>query len=76
MVSESTPKDVVHAIRNCSVAKEVWSKLIPVEKQGRFFSRNLKEWLESNLGNYYNLSVKEVEWQYFFSLIVWHIWKN
>ncbi|MBA0590749.1 hypothetical protein Gorai_019441 [Gossypium raimondii] len=34
-VCGSAPKDVVHAVRDCSTAKEVWSQLIPVEKQVR-----------------------------------------
>ncbi|MBA0618519.1 hypothetical protein Godav_027850 [Gossypium davidsonii] len=36
MVCGSAPKDVVHAIRDCSTVKEVWSQLIPVEKQGLY----------------------------------------
>ncbi|KAL1073823.1 hypothetical protein V6Z11_D11G249500 [Gossypium hirsutum] len=37
-VCGSAPKDVGHAVRDCSTAKEVWSQLIPVEKQGLYSS--------------------------------------
>lgn len=41
-------KDILHAIRDCSRAKEVWNQVISVDRSG-IFSRSLKEWLEDNL---------------------------
>ncbi|MBA0684384.1 hypothetical protein Goari_025975 [Gossypium aridum] len=41
-------KDILHAIRDCSGAKEVWNQVISVDRSG-IFSRSLKEWLEDNL---------------------------
>ncbi|KAH1064623.1 hypothetical protein J1N35_029610 [Gossypium stocksii] len=47
-----------------------------MEKQDSFFSGNLQDWMKSNLRKRYNFSLKGVEWQCFFGIIMWHIWKN
>lgn len=73
---ENALDDVILVLKDCSVAKKVRYQLILVEKRDKFFSGNLQEWLESNLGNPYKISLREVDWQCFFGLMVWCIWKN
>ncbi|MBA0824956.1 hypothetical protein Goarm_021588, partial [Gossypium armourianum] len=58
----NAPENVIHVIRDCSVTKEVWYRLIPTAKRGNFFFESLQEWLESNLGNQYKIFLKDVDW--------------
>ncbi|MFQ6648092.1 hypothetical protein Gotur_020921, partial [Gossypium turneri] len=37
-------EDVLHAIRDCDAAKEVWSQIIPPQKQEYFFLVSLCSW--------------------------------
>ncbi|KAK5771245.1 hypothetical protein PVK06_047435 [Gossypium arboreum] len=69
-VCGNAPEDVIHAIRDYSVAKGVCSQLIPMEKQDKFYSENLQKWLESNLGNHYSFSLRDVDLQCFFGLML------
>lgn len=70
------PGDGLHAIKNCRLAKDVWIKVIPVEKQASFFLGNLQERLSNNLQNCQGLAFRGVEWSIFFGLVYWRIWKN
>ncbi|MBA0559067.1 hypothetical protein Golob_016047 [Gossypium lobatum] len=46
-----TQENILHVIRDCPAAIETWLQVILVENCGRFFARNLYEWIESNLHN-------------------------
>ncbi|MBA0577260.1 hypothetical protein Golob_027535 [Gossypium lobatum] len=42
-------EDIVHVLRDCLTAKEVWLHVIPSEQHQRFFSDTLQNWLSANL---------------------------
>lgn len=44
----------MHAVGDYTPTKEVWSQLVPTEKQDWFFSRDLEKWLATNLQNSQN----------------------
>ncbi|MBA0634263.1 hypothetical protein Godav_029951 [Gossypium davidsonii] len=53
-------KDVVHAIRDCTLARNIWNLLIPTDRHDRFYSDNLQDWLISNLQNYHDFCFGEI----------------
>lgn len=68
---------LLHILRDCLVASEVWSKFINPNFLSRFFSLSLQEWLHWNLKREIGMSqVNRWPWRKVFSLGYWNIWKN
>ncbi|MBA0649846.1 hypothetical protein Goklo_017362, partial [Gossypium klotzschianum] len=42
-------EDIIHVLRDCFAAKEVWTQVVPSDQQFRFFSGNLYGWFMYNL---------------------------
>ncbi|KAH1129048.1 hypothetical protein J1N35_000426 [Gossypium stocksii] len=76
MICGAVPEDTIHDVGDCMAAKEVWSLIVPTEKQAWFFSRTLQEWLMSNLQNNQKLASDGVVWLTLFGLVMWCIWKS
>ncbi|KAK5776256.1 hypothetical protein PVK06_044215 [Gossypium arboreum] len=69
-------KDIIHVLRDCSKAKEVWKLVVPSEKQARFFSDLFQIWFSTKLCCHLKMQDKEITWSCLFGLIAWRIWKN
>jgi ribonuclease HI len=48
---------ILHVLRDCPIAKEVWMQVLPVASRGIFFMGDLEGWIEFNLHNH-------VQWHY------------
>ncbi|CAN1162877.1 Putative ribonuclease H protein At1g65750, partial [Linum perenne] len=60
-------EDTLHVIRDCKLAREVWSSFIPPELASQFFSDSLQVWLQKGLlHEAFGLS---------FGIIIWILWK-
>ncbi|MBA0686867.1 hypothetical protein Goari_014442 [Gossypium aridum] len=44
-------EDILHVLRGCSAAKDVWSQVLLVNHHDTFFSASLPVWFVSNLQN-------------------------
>ncbi|KAH9673795.1 reverse transcriptase domain-containing protein [Citrus sinensis] len=66
-------KDVIHALRDCVVAKRIWNHLVLGMFKQSFFSLDLRDWLCFNLGK---AGINKVvdEWACLFGVAVWKIW--
>ncbi|CAN1809534.1 Putative ribonuclease H protein At1g65750 [Linum perenne] len=60
-------EDTLHAVRDCQVAREVWSTFVPPELASHFFSDSLQVWLQKGL--------RHVEFGLAFGIIIWVLWK-
>ncbi|CAN1126971.1 Putative ribonuclease H protein At1g65750 [Linum perenne] len=60
-------EDTLHVIRDCKVAREVWSSLLPPGFDGNFFTDDLQTWLQHGL--------KHAEWGLSFGITLWILWK-
>ncbi|CAN1176456.1 Putative ribonuclease H protein At1g65750 [Linum perenne] len=60
-------EDTLHVIRDCRVAKEVWSTFIPPELVSSFFSDNLQDWLQKGL--------RHSSFSLSFGIVIWILWK-
>ncbi|MFQ6634012.1 hypothetical protein Gotur_012433, partial [Gossypium turneri] len=67
---------MLHVLRDCPVARDIWNKLIPVGKQTRFYSKSLHEWMTGNLQNKLSIGSSKIDWPCLFGMISWHTWKN
>jgi len=63
-------EDRLHILRDCKYAREVWTKLVPADKQGAFFDQPLHNWLKNNLRFSTNST-----WSTLFTTAVWWLWK-
>ncbi|PKI54066.1 hypothetical protein CRG98_025560 [Punica granatum] len=46
---ESGAESALHVLRDCALAKQVWSRLVPIDAQPEFFTLDLLDWLWQNL---------------------------
>ncbi|MFQ6624568.1 hypothetical protein Gotur_003309 [Gossypium turneri] len=69
-------EDLVHVLRDCPPAKEVWRLVIPNQLKQRFFSVSFQDWLILNLCFHERLQDYGLVWSCLFGLVAWRIWKN
>ncbi|XVE57878.1 hypothetical protein DITRI_Ditri04bG0125700 [Diplodiscus trichospermus] len=63
----------LHALRDCTFARQVWNKLVPKEARLRFYSLELKEWTAKNISNDFGIA-RDVEWKLVYRVAVSSIW--
>lgn len=68
--------DILHVLRDFSIANDVWKLVVPPEKQTRFFSDPFQIWFSPNLCCYIKMQDMGTTWSCLFGLIAWRIWKN
>lgn len=52
---------MIHVLRDCKIATNVWVRLIPRQSATRFFQVGLLEWLGSNMTRDIRMRVEGVE---------------
>ncbi|CAN1798129.1 Putative ribonuclease H protein At1g65750 [Linum perenne] len=60
-------EDTLHVVRDCQVAREVWSFFIPPELISQFFSDSLQIWLRKGLTH--------KDFGLTFGIVIWILWK-
>ncbi|KAF7843708.1 putative ribonuclease H protein At1g65750 family [Senna tora] len=70
---KNIPESVLHTIRDCEYAKNVWMRLVKPKFWPRFFNNNVENWFCMNLSE--NLGCFDINWHLAFGLAVWNIWK-
>lgn len=71
-------ESVIHILRDCYKAREVWSKIICANQLSSFFSGNLQVWIQWNSKkNPRRTKFQEVQWTRIFSTtLCWLLWTN
>lgn len=76
---QSAAESTLHALRDCSLAVEVWSQLGAFKKDPAFFSYELNDWLAINIkGQVTNRGKMEdegLDWRVVFVASCWMLWK-
>ena len=67
---------VLHALRDCARAKNVWRQLGVQSSNHEFWLPNLQEWLNNNAKLRNNHAGAHIPWKTVFSFAVWNIWKG
>ena len=70
------PESILHLLRDCSIASNVWHLLNPQSLPPPFFSQDLHTWLEANYRMVSNASLYSVPWHTLFSFGIWTIWNH
>ncbi|KAL1071464.1 hypothetical protein V6Z11_D11G091000 [Gossypium hirsutum] len=69
-------EDLVHVLRDCPSAQDVWRLVIPDQLKQRFFSVSFQDWLSLNLCFHERLQDYGLMWSCLFGLVTWRLWKN
>lgn len=68
---------IIHILRDCEVARNVWIKLIHANNRLSFFSSPLQVWLKDNMEKEVSFGkIRRFTWSKAFSLICWGLWRN
>ncbi|GER30653.1 polynucleotidyl transferase [Striga asiatica] len=65
---------LLHVLRDCAAATQVWLRLVPVVARPKFFCLQFRSWLTSNLFNRPHILVDDDSWEYTFGVTLWKIW--
>ena len=69
-------ENIIHALRDCPLAKGIWYQLGVLPSDLVFFAENLKEWLVSNCNAKMSHRSGQLPWFQVFLFAIWMIWKN
>lgn len=73
-VCNGAPESIIHLLRDCPKAAEVWEKLVG-RKEARFMaSVDRKDWLSRNINGKVKTRFNN-EWPNLFTITVWWLWK-
>ncbi|QHO33127.1 Putative ribonuclease H protein [Arachis hypogaea] len=64
---QSGEESIVHVLRDCHFANQVWKLLVPAREVENFFTGSMREWLTSNLN-------RKTEWTYYFGVGTSSLW--
>lgn len=67
-------ESVLHAIKNCPLATQIWIPLIPSSNSRNFFDLNLSDWVKENLSHSFGFCDQEY-WSYIFATACYLIWQ-
>ncbi|MBA0645526.1 hypothetical protein Goklo_013617 [Gossypium klotzschianum] len=65
---------LIHTLRDCNIAKCIWSKTIATNDYRNFSDADLEDWMISNLKNQSDFGLGVVKWD-FFAVTCLFIWK-
>lgn len=67
---------MMHVIRDCVLAKEVWLQILAFESVKYFFAAGFDEWLHEGLNGRFKFVFSGSSDHVLFSVQSWLIWKN
>ncbi|KAG7579838.1 Ribonuclease H domain [Arabidopsis thaliana x Arabidopsis arenosa] len=72
-VCKGGEETILHVLRDCPAMEGIWIRLVPLRRQGQFFSQSLLEWIYGNLGD--EKVVEHCPWSTRFAMACWWGWK-
>ena len=67
-------KSIIHVLRDCSVAREVWRNLGIDDARQNFFGTPSVDWIKNNCESHESLLQPCIPWKFVFPQAVWQIW--
>ncbi|KAF7837882.1 ribonuclease H [Senna tora] len=67
-------EDIIHALRDCNKAKDIWLRLVKPSSWPEFFHLDLRDWISLNLHS--NLGVFDLSWKEVFATTCWSMWRR
>ncbi|KAK4578315.1 hypothetical protein RGQ29_028437 [Quercus rubra] len=75
-ICRNGPESILHALRDCPSARDIWHQLGVPPSDSVFFVANLKDWLVSNCNSKLRQRAGQLPWFQVFLFAIWMIWKN
>ena len=66
-------ESIIHVLRDCSIAQQVWNSLSPPMLPNLFFGINLSDWLCLNCKSQQPCALG-IPWGILFPIGVWNLW--
>lgn len=77
MMCKKCNESVLHVIRDCTKAVEVWKNLVPVNSWDEFFGADLNDWILSNMcSKAYSSHDDTLPWSIIFVTTCWCMWRE
>ncbi|KAK8973203.1 hypothetical protein V6N11_037803 [Hibiscus sabdariffa] len=70
------PEDIIHVLRDCIVARDLWAKVLPLAQLNSFFQLHSVGWLQVNLFALDGFFTVSIEWPRKFVILCWLLWEN
>ena len=71
---EGSAETIVHVLRDCCVARNIWTSLLPPMSDSLFFGLHLNDWLRLNCCKMDTHSSSGIRWEIIFSFGVRTLW--
>lgn len=73
---EDADETVMHVLRDCKAAKEVWRQVGGPAHSPSFRTGNLRQWLTRNIKFKQEMtSLRKLNWPIFFAIVIWWLWR-
>ncbi|KAF3948715.1 hypothetical protein CMV_025317 [Castanea mollissima] len=69
-------ESILHVLKDCHVARNLWTSLSPSMAEPIFFGLDSSEWLRQNCYNSKTSSNSDIRWGIIFSFGIWILWLN
>ena len=67
-------ESIIHLLRDCPIAKDLWNSLHPPMASDAFFGNNPMTWIRYNCRNTSPSSTLGINWNTLFSFGIWTLW--
>ncbi|CAJ2637065.1 unnamed protein product [Trifolium pratense] len=64
---------VIHVLRDCISATQVWLRLVPSNQSSNFFSLSCRDWIFKNITNNFH-GTHDLNWTSTFMVACWNLW--
>lgn len=72
----ASDETMLHPLRDCRVAKDIWLLVLPLHDTNNFFGLGLEDWLAKCLKDYKLKNVQGAWSSPLFAIVCWLIWKQ
>ena len=69
-------ESILHVLRDCQIACNLWNSLSPPMPASLFFGLNITEWIRQNCWNSKTSPNSDIRWDIIFSFGIWTLWLN
>ncbi|KAL6540841.1 hypothetical protein OROMI_024724 [Orobanche minor] len=76
-ICQETNENVLHILRHCTAAKEIWRSILPHSELARLISLPDATWFEENLLSQFDHTLNlNARWPAIFMAVIWSLWKS
>ncbi|KAK7836380.1 putative ribonuclease h protein [Quercus suber] len=69
-------ESILHVLRDCQIARNLWNSLSPPMPASLFFGLNITEWIRQICCNFKTSLNSNIRWDIIFCFGIWTLWLN